>query len=139
MSTVDVVITGMGATTPLGGDVASTWDGLIAGRNGIAINDAEWAERYDLPVAARAHRWPSSRRRCCRACSCAGWTAASRSRSSRPGRRGRTPGYEMPSEEHQPVDPDRLGVAIGTGIGGPVTLLDQDDLLESRACARSRR
>src|SRR6202008_1213728 len=41
-------------------------------------------------------------------------------------------GFEMPDEDNQPVDPGRLGVAIGTGIGGPVTLLDQDDLLESQ-------
>ena len=34
---------------PIGGDVASTWDGLIAGRNGIKINDASWTQRFDLP------------------------------------------------------------------------------------------
>ncbi|MER6875835.1 beta-ketoacyl synthase N-terminal-like domain-containing protein, partial [Amycolatopsis sp. NPDC000673] len=50
MSNIDVVITGMGATTPLGGDVASTWDGLLAGRSGISTIAADWAEELDLPV-----------------------------------------------------------------------------------------
>ena len=33
--TVEVAVTGMGATTPLGGDVASTWEGMLAGRSGV--------------------------------------------------------------------------------------------------------
>ena len=37
--TTDVVITGLGATTPLGGDVASTWDGLLNGRTGTQMTD----------------------------------------------------------------------------------------------------
>ena len=32
----DVVVTGLGATTPLGGDVASTWDAMLAGRSGVS-------------------------------------------------------------------------------------------------------
>ena len=36
MSSTDVVVTGLGATTPLGGDVASTWEALLAGRSGVA-------------------------------------------------------------------------------------------------------
>ena len=35
-----VVVTGMGATTPLGGDVATTWDGLLAGRSGVSTHRA---------------------------------------------------------------------------------------------------
>ncbi|MDQ3579338.1 MAG: beta-ketoacyl-ACP synthase, partial [Actinomycetota bacterium] len=42
MSNVDVVITGIGATTPLGGDVSSTWEALLAGRNGIRRNTQDW-------------------------------------------------------------------------------------------------
>ncbi|HWL98184.1 MAG TPA: beta-ketoacyl-[acyl-carrier-protein] synthase family protein [Nocardioidaceae bacterium] len=131
MSTVDVVITGMGATTPLGGDVTSTWDALIAGRNGIVVNDAEWVEKYGLPakLAAKLAVEPSEvlprvqLRRLDR-CEQIAIIAARQAWEDA--------GYEMPTEDNQPVDPDRLGVAIGTGIGGPVTLLDQDDLLESQ-------
>ena len=39
----------MGATTPLGGDVQSTWDGLLAGRSGTRPLSEEYA-RYELPV-----------------------------------------------------------------------------------------
>ena len=49
MSSDDVVVTGLGATTPLGGDVASLWDGLLAGRSGIHTIDAEWPDKYELP------------------------------------------------------------------------------------------
>jgi len=131
MSTVDVVITGMGATTPLGGDVTSTWDALIAGRNGIVVNDAEWVEKYGLPakLAAKlavepAEVLPRVQLRRLDRCEQIAIIAARQAWEDA--------GYEMPSEDNQPVDPDRLGVAIGTGIGGPVTLLDQDDLLESQ-------
>ena len=50
MST-SVVVTGLGATTPLGGDVASTWSALLAGRSGVRPVEAEWAK--DLPAAQR--------------------------------------------------------------------------------------
>ena len=131
MSTVDVVITGMGATTPLGGDVASTWDGLLAGRNGIAINKAEWAERFDLPARLCAplavepsEVLPRVQLRRLDRCEQVAIIAARQAWADA--------GYEMPSADNQPVDPDRLGVAIGTGIGGPQTLLAQDDLLETQ-------
>jgi 3-oxoacyl-[acyl-carrier-protein] synthase II len=129
MSTVEVVVTGIGATTPLGGDVASTWDGLIAGRNGIKTNDTEWAEKYDLPSRLMAplavepsEVLPRVQLRRMDRCEQIAVIAARQAWADA--------GYELPSDEHEPVDPDRLGVAIGTGIGGPVTLLDQDDLLE---------
>jgi len=46
----EVVITGLGATTPLGGDVASTWDALRAGKSGVVALTEDWVERFDLPV-----------------------------------------------------------------------------------------
>lgn len=129
MSTVEVVVTGIGATTPLGGDVTSTWDGLIAGRNGIKTNDTEWAEKYDLPSRLMAplavepsEVLPRVQLRRMDRCEQIAVIAARQAWADA--------GFELPSDEHEPVDPDRLGVAIGTGIGGPVTLLDQDDLLE---------
>jgi len=53
----DVVVTGLGATTPLGGNVAATWEALLAGRSGVRrIDDAEheWVERHQLPVKIAA-------------------------------------------------------------------------------------
>jgi 3-oxoacyl-[acyl-carrier-protein] synthase II len=129
MSTVEVVVTGMGATTPLGGDVASTWDGLIAGRNGVKVNEAPWTKRFDLPAKLSAplavepaEVLPRVQLRRMDRCEQVAVIAARQAWADA--------GYEVPTDEHEPVDPYRLGVAIGTGIGGPVTLLDQDDLLE---------
>lgn len=128
--TSDVVITGMGATTPLGGDVASTWDGLINNRSGVRRLDAEWVDQYELPAKLGAplavepsEVLPRVQLRRMDRCEQIALIAARQAWSDA--------GYEMPSDEQQSVDPDRLGVSIGTGIGGPVTLLDQDDLLET--------
>ena len=47
-----VVVTGLGATTPLGGDVASTWSAMLEGRSGVRRITEPWAE--DLPVRLAA-------------------------------------------------------------------------------------
>lgn len=129
--TTEVVITGLGATTPLGGDVASTWDGMLEGRSGVRTIGAEWVDTYNLPVriAAPLAQEPSEilprvqLRRMDR-CEQIAVVAARQAWADA--------GYELPTDDSQPVDPDRLGVAIGSGIGGPLTLLEQDDLLESQ-------
>jgi 3-oxoacyl-[acyl-carrier-protein] synthase II len=126
MSNIDVVITGFGATTPLGGDAASTWDGLLTGRSGVATLQADWVERFDLPVkiASRLAVEPTEvlprvqARRLDRSEQVAiiaareAWAHAGHSETS--------------------VEPERLAVIIGTGIGGANTLLDQDDILETQ-------
>ena len=48
-----VVVTGLGAITPLGGDVASTWEGMLAGRSGITRLDDEWARDFPARLVAR--------------------------------------------------------------------------------------
>jgi 3-oxoacyl-[acyl-carrier-protein] synthase II len=127
---VEVVVTGLGATTPLGGDVASTWDGILNGRSGVRrIDDDEheWVERHQLPVkiAAPLAVAPTEvlsrvqARRLDR-CEQVALVAAKEAWAHA--------GLGEPGEQ---VDPERLGVVIGTGIGGAVTLLDQDDLLET--------
>lgn len=71
-----VVVTGIGATTPLGGDAASTWEGLIAGRSGVRPLDDE---RYaDLPVRIAAQIAVEAKPRSCRA----PWYASSTARRS---------------------------------------------------------
>ncbi|WP_116102762.1 beta-ketoacyl-[acyl-carrier-protein] synthase family protein [Amycolatopsis thermalba] len=129
MSNIDVVITGIGATTPLGGDVASTWEGLLAGRSGIRRIEADWVEKFDLPVKIGAtlaedpaEKLPRVQARRLDRCEQIALIAARQAWADA--------GFEQPSEEHTDVDPDRLGVSIGTGIGGPLTLLAMDDLLE---------
>jgi len=45
-----IVVTGLGATTPLGGDVQTTWQALLAGKSGISTLEQEWVARYEIPV-----------------------------------------------------------------------------------------
>jgi 3-oxoacyl-[acyl-carrier-protein] synthase II len=124
-STVEVVVTGLGATTPLGGDVNSTWEALLAGKSGVRrIDDDEheWVTRHDLPVKIASplavsplDTIPRVQARRLDRCEQVALVAA----------------REAWAHAGAPeVDQERLAVVIGTGIGGAVTLLDQDDLLE---------
>ena len=126
----DIVVTGYGATTPLGGDAASTWEAMLAGRSGVRnIDDDEhaWVRDRDLPVRIAAPLAVSpldvlprvkARRmdRCEQVAVVAAQEAWNHAGLGEPG---------------SVVEPERLAVVIGTGIGGAVTLLDQDDLLET--------
>src|SRR5437763_8729998 len=49
----EVVVTGLGATTPLGGDVASTWEAMVAGRSGVAPLTQDWAAALPVRIAAQ--------------------------------------------------------------------------------------
>ena len=132
MSNNDVVITGLGATTPLGGDVESTWEGLLAGTSGVRRITADWIDQYDLPVRLGAslaeeptERIPRVQARRLDRCEQVALIAARQAWADA--------GFTEPADDSEAaadVEPERLGVSIGSGIGGPVTLLDQDDLLE---------
>lgn len=110
----------MGTTTPLGGDVHSTWAALLAGESGISTLEEPWAEQLPVRIAGSLHKDPASvvdrvqRRRLDRSQEVAliaareAWTDAG-----------------APA-----VDPVRLAVVVGTGVGGALTMLDQDDRLE---------
>ena len=52
VATRRVVVTGLGATTPLGGDVPSTWDALLAGRSGVRKITEDWADQLPVSIAA---------------------------------------------------------------------------------------
>src|SRR3954463_2614319 len=112
---MDVVVTGLGATTPLGGDVPSLWDGLLAGRSGV--RRIEVAEDMPTKIAAPMAVSPDPEldrvqaRRMDR-CQQAALVAA------------RQAWADAGSPE---VDPVRLAVAVGTGIGGVTTLFAQED------------
>src|SRR5690349_6837102 len=123
MSNVDVVVTGLGATTPLGGDVASTWDAMLAGRSGVSPLTREWAEQLPVRIAAQLAVDPSEviervkLRRLDRSEAIAliaahqAWADSGLADSG--------------------LDPERLAVSLGSGIGGAITLLNQDDILEA--------
>jgi 3-oxoacyl-[acyl-carrier-protein] synthase II len=128
MSTSDVVVTGLGATTPLGGDVPSTWDALLAGRSGVSRITDDWIKEYPAQLVARLSTEPSEQldrvraRRLDRSQQVAVVAAEEAWRDSGAGDAG--------------VDPLRIAVVIGTGIGGALTLLDQDDVLEAKGPKR---
>jgi 3-oxoacyl-[acyl-carrier-protein] synthase II len=123
MSRIDVVVTGLGATTPLGGDVTSTWDAMLAGRSGVSALTQEWAGQLPVRIAAQLAVDPAGLldrvklRRLDRSEAIAliaahqAWADAGLADSG--------------------LDPERLGVSVGSGIGGAVTLLNQDDILEA--------
>jgi 3-oxoacyl-[acyl-carrier-protein] synthase II len=48
--TKKIVVTGIGATSPLGGTFTASWEALLAKESGIRTIDAEWTETYDLPI-----------------------------------------------------------------------------------------
>ena len=121
--TTEVVITGLGATTPLGGDVTSTWDALRSGKSGVVALTEDWVDRYDLPVriAAKLAVDPSD---CLPRVQARRWDRCEQVAVIA----AREAWQHAGAPE---VEPERLGVVIGTGIGGALTLLGQDDLLEN--------
>ena len=50
---MNVAVTGLGATTPLGGDVPTTWGRLLNGESGISRIEEDWAETLPVRIAAR--------------------------------------------------------------------------------------
>ncbi|NEC69481.1 beta-ketoacyl synthase N-terminal-like domain-containing protein, partial [Streptomyces sp. SID9727] len=50
----EVVVTGLGATTPLGGDAPTTWRGIVAGRSAARALTEPWADALPVRIAARA-------------------------------------------------------------------------------------
>lgn len=116
-----VSVTGLGATTPLGGDVETTWRAMLRGENGIGAIEEEWAAALPVRIAGRVRQEPGEvldrvqARRMDR-CEQLALVAA----------REAWAGAGRPE-----VEPERLAVVIGTGTGGALTLLGQDDVLEA--------
>jgi 3-oxoacyl-[acyl-carrier-protein] synthase II len=128
-----VVVTGIGATTPLGGDAASTWEGLVAGRSGVRPLEQEWAAEQAVRIAAPVAVEPSEviprpqARRLDRSAQFALIAAQEAWKDA---------GFTGKAGEDSSVDPDRLGSVIASGIGGVTTLLDQYDVLKEKGVRR---
>ncbi|MCU1422120.1 MAG: beta-ketoacyl-[acyl-carrier-protein] synthase, partial [Microbacteriaceae bacterium] len=52
--TKKIVVTGIGAISPIGATAPETWKALLAGASGGRTLDYEWVEKYDLPVTFAA-------------------------------------------------------------------------------------
>ncbi|MHA7189877.1 beta-ketoacyl-ACP synthase II [Arthrobacter sp. MDT2-16] len=123
-----VVITGLGATTPIGGDVPTMWANSLKGVSGARTIEADWVEKFELPVTFAAQiATPASE-------------VLSRVEAKRmdPSTQfavvaSREAWRDSGIEE---VDKDRLAVAFATGIGGVWTLLDAWDTLRDKGPRR---
>src|SRR6478752_8113547 len=123
-----IVVTGLGATTPLGGTITETWEGILAGRSGARTIDADWVTKYELPVtfAAQLAVHPSEvlARHQLKRLDPSAQYALIASRAA----------WEDAGKPE--IDPERLGVVMGSGIGGVWTLLDQWDNLREKGPRR---
>ena len=130
MSSKRVVVTGLGTTSPVGGDVASTWDALVNGRSGVRHIDAEWVEDLPVKIAGVAAVEPTEvlervkSRRMDRVTQLAMVAALEAWQDS---------GL---AEAGDDLDRERLGVAMATGIGGVHTLLSNYDALKEKGPRR---
>ncbi len=126
--TKKIVITGVGATSPLGGTAPESWQALLAGESGARTLEHDWVEKYELPVtfAAEAKVRPD--------------TVLERPVAKRldpSSQLALVSAMEAWADAGSPeVVPERLGVDYATGIGGVWTLLDAWDTLRDRGPRR---
>jgi 3-oxoacyl-[acyl-carrier-protein] synthase II len=122
------VVTGLGVTSPVGGDVASTWQALLAGKSGVRHLTEDWAQELPVQIAAVAAVEPTDilervkARRLDRSAQFAMVAAMEAWADS-----GLADGG---------VEPERLGVALASGIGGVTTLLANYDALKEKGPRR---
>jgi 3-oxoacyl-[acyl-carrier-protein] synthase II len=121
-----VVVTGLGATTPLGGDVPTTWAALLDGRSGVRALTEDWAAELPARIAAPAAVDPAKvldrvlARKLDR-CEQFAIVAA----------------REAWANAGAPqVPPERLGVVVSSGIGGIASTLAAYDTLRDRGWQR---
>ncbi len=121
-----VVITGLGATTPLAGDAPGTWQAMLAGRSGVRKLTQDWAQRLPCQIAAVAAVEPTTvidrvQARKLDRCEMFALAAA----------------REAWSDAGSPdVDPLRLGVVVASGIGGIGSVLAAYDTLREKGWQR---
>ncbi|WP_067828074.1 KasA/KasB family beta-ketoacyl-ACP synthase [Nocardia inohanensis] len=119
----DVVVTSLAATTSIAGDVDSTWKGLLNGESGIDVLEDTFLDDFDLPVRIGGHLKvePGT-----------ALTRAETRRWSYVEQMAAVLGREVWRNAGSPeVDGDRLGVAIGTGLGGAEVLMSARDKLQA--------
>jgi 3-oxoacyl-[acyl-carrier-protein] synthase II len=132
MSSKRVVVTGLGTTSPVGGDVASTWEALLNGRSGVRHLTDAWAEEMPVKIAGRIAVEPTEvlervkARRLDRSSQFAMVAAMEAWADS---------GLAA-AQESGDLDAERVGVAMASGIGGVTTLLDNYDALKAKGPRR---
>ena len=122
MSKRRVVVTGLGATTPLGGDVESTWAALIAGKSGVRTLAGDWVSSIPVSIGAPIAVEPIEV-----------MDRVETRRLDRSEQFALIASREAWQDAGKPdINKERLGVVIASGIGGVITLLDAYDVLKSK-------
>lgn len=126
--TKKIVVTGIGATTPLGGTARDSWNALLAGESGIRTIEQEWVAQYELPVTfAGQARVPAAE-----------VLARQEVKRLDPSSQfALIAAREAWADAGAPdLDPLRVGVDFSTGIGGLWTLLEAYDTLKEKGPRR---
>jgi 3-oxoacyl-[acyl-carrier-protein] synthase II len=122
----NVVVTGLGAITPVGADVPSTWESLLAGRSGVTSLTEDWAQDLPARIAAWAAADPATlidRVQARRLDRCEQFALVA----------AREAWADAGSPE---VPPERLGVVVSSGIGGVASTLKAYDTLKEKGWSR---
>ncbi|KQZ07900.1 beta-ketoacyl-ACP synthase II [Microbacterium sp. MEC084] len=126
--TKSIVVTGIGATSALGGTAPENWRNLLDGVSGARALEHEWVKTYDLPVtfAAEASVRPEEV-----------LERPVAKRLDKSAQFALIAAMEAWADAGSPeVEPERLGVDFATGIGGVWTLLDAWDTLREKGPRR---
>jgi 3-oxoacyl-[acyl-carrier-protein] synthase II len=125
-----VVVTGMGAITPVGNDVATTWQSLIEGKSGTAPITKFDASKFPVRFAAEVKGFNPldymDRKEAKRADQYTQYAIAG----------ARQAMTDAKLIERNGMDPDRIGVIIGSGIGGLKSFEEQHDVYRERGVGK---
>ena len=117
-----VVVTGLGALTPIGKNVSETWTNALAGKSGIVKINQPWSNDLAAQIAGLITIDPYDV-----------LDRVSARRMDRSTQLGVIAVKEAWADAGSPdIDKERLGVYFGTGIGGLTTVLEQYDILNTR-------
>ena len=117
-----VVVTGIGLVTPIGLNSESTWNSLVEGRSGIDYISLFDAEGYESRIAGEVDEFDAT-------------TALGRKEAKRLDRFSQfacvaaIEALEHANLNMEKEDADRVGVLIGSGVGGIITITDQHKIL----------
>jgi 3-oxoacyl-[acyl-carrier-protein] synthase II len=118
----EVVVTGMGMTTPLGGDVASTWQALLRAESGTSVIEDAWASILPIKLAARLRREPAET-----------LDRVQLRRMDRSQQAAIVAAREAWADAGElDVAPERFAVVMGTGVGGALSMLKQSEVIRTR-------
>src|SRR3712207_3232028 len=129
MSRTRVLVTGLGATSPVGGDVATTWGALLSGQSGVDVLKHDWAAELSSQIAGEVAVDPTD--------------VLDRVKARRLDRSGQLAlvaalqaWADAGLDSADGTDPERVAVALASGIGGIQTLLANYDALITKGPRR---